>query len=194
MTRELVRLESRRIITAAHDAAIIHATKDISIRAGVVKDNSVCTTMDAYEKHFIGQLGQQAISQFTGAPCDGKLYLYGDRGIDMIFAGQAVQIKTSKRSYQNHHAYLDSLDEFKADWLIECSLHTVACVCVHGFISKYKFARVCFNGNLGYGKRKLVKESDLTDIDKFVAMLNSHGIDGEGLSLASAKANGDLFV
>jgi hypothetical protein len=164
------------IIVCTHQASLIRACKRVNHDAGRLSNRRVANK-DDFEIHLVGMMGEFAVSKFLGIPARSDLTMFGDGAVDIEFRGSRIQVKTSTHASLNCErlVFLNTLNDFgPSDWLIACSIKSITNVVIHGFISKKKFTRDCFNKNFGYGDRVCVRESDLTDINRFEEAIASY--------------------
>lgn len=164
---QIVNLNAHDIMRAAHISGVINGVKMVQLRNNQVANRRVAD-MDDFAMNYLGAMAEVAVGKVLGVAPREDVTVYGDGGIDMVIADIKLQIKNqSIPSLKQRYAYLNTLDEFKADMLILCSVQGVASIGIHGFISKAKFFKHHEALDFGYGKRVGVKADLLAPIDKF---------------------------
>lgn len=163
----LVELTPLEIVQAAHLAGVIRGVKKVQASAGALSNRRVAV-MDDFGMHYLGMLGEVAVSKVLGTPVRSDVTTFGDGMVDMTFRGESIQIKTSSHASlkQKRMVFLNGMHEFRSDWLICCSLQSASSIGIHGFISRRRFEKKMFHHNFGYGDRVCVYEDDLAPIER----------------------------
>lgn len=165
----VIDLNAQDIIMAAHYAGVIAGVKSTQLNAGQVRNNRIANHTD-FATHYIGSLGEVAVSKALFIPIKTEITVGGDANVDMTHHGQTIQIKTSTHAVLpegKRYLIFNNREEFSADWAILCSIQSPAVVKIHGFISQKKFLLNSEQENFGYGIRCVVSEKHLTNIDRF---------------------------
>lgn len=162
----VVQLDEDEFLSAVVHARIRQGVKSVNLKSGEIRNRRYCDRSD-FEIDLAGALGEVAVEGFlVGSTRDTALYKAGDTGVDIQYRGASIQVKTRLEDYAEPHAYVNSLSEFRADWIVQCHLRSLTTVRIVGFIGRDEFAELCFDRDFGYGNRKCVKESSLYPIER----------------------------
>lgn len=162
----IIELQPQDIIIAAHNAGLVNGVKVLQEKSGLITNKRFNDKKD-FELHYIGQLGEIAVSRAIGVSLITEIMFGGDSGTDLTFAGKKIQIKTN--TYQGSGPALlkfNSEEDFSADIAILCCLNGYVCVDVKGFVSKRKFMMFKEERDFGNGTRLCLDEKHLTPIDR----------------------------
>lgn len=163
-----IHLTATDLMLAAHYAGLVEGVKSVQVKHHQVSNRRICNQSD-FAIHYIGMLGEIAVSRAIGAAVNAEITIGGDGGNDMDMHGQTIQVKTSSHANTPKPRYLifNNLNDFATDWAISCSVQSPTVVCIHGFTGKEKFNRLAVEHNFGYGKRMCLDEQHLSRIEKF---------------------------
>lgn len=164
---KVINLTASELMLAAHLSGLIRGVKQVQHSRGDVNNRRVAD-YDDFGLHYLGMLGEMAVARVLGVPVREDVTRYGDGMVDTEFRGETIQVKTSSHAALNRKrlVFFNSMDEFRARWLIACSIQSPSSVAIHGFISRQKFDRMKFPHDFGYGPRVCVDEESLAPIDK----------------------------
>jgi hypothetical protein len=162
-----VQLDAHDLILAAHHAGIIEGVKSLQLGRGEVKNNKISGHSD-FAIHYVGMLGEIAVSKVLGARLRTNITVGGDGNLDMIYHGQSLQIKTSTHANTPVPRFIifNSLEEFSTDWAVSCSIQSPCLVRIHGFVSRKKFAAHLMKHDFGYGARFCLDEKHMSPIGR----------------------------
>jgi hypothetical protein len=168
-----VNLTATDLILAAHYAGLVEGVKSVQVKNRQVSNRRICNQGD-FPIHYIGMLGEIAVSRAIGAAINADITVYGDGGDDMVLHGQTIQVKTSSHANTPKPRYLifNSLNDFATDWAVSCSVQAPTVVRIHGFVGKQKFSKLAVDHNFGYGVRKCLDEQHLSPIEMFRDAVN----------------------
>ena len=163
-----IELNAHDLIMAAHHAGIIEGVKSLQLKNGEIKNNRISRQSD-FGIHYVGMLGEVAVSKTLGIPLRTDVTIGGDGSIDMTHQGQTIQIKTSTHPTTPTQRLMifNSVEDFHTDWAILCSIQNAYTVRIHGFASKRKFVSNVVTHEFGYGTRYCMDEKILTPINRF---------------------------
>jgi hypothetical protein len=162
---EIVQLEPVDMILAAHHAGIICGIKQIQNKSGL--PNKRISNNTDYNIHYIGMLGEIAVGKYLNIPVKTEILKGGDGGVDMLYNGKSIQVKT--RTFVKPPIYIlyTTLEEMVADWHILCTVESPTSVGIHGFISKAKFVQKAELMNFGYNDCYAVDAKMMASMDQF---------------------------
>ena len=163
----IIHLNAAELLLCVHAAGVRQGAKE----ANNILHHSKAADTPPFELHFLGLIGETAVAKAIGSSVRYDITLLGDGGIDMMFRGHTIQVKTRDQRRDDQMFYFNDLSEFSAEWFIPCVLLSPASIDVVGFISRRKFETKMFTHNFGYGDRVCVRADALTpieDIDKAI--------------------------
>ena len=168
-----VHLTATDLIMAAHYAGLVEGVKSVQVKNRQVSNRRICNQGD-FAIHYIGMLGEIAVSRVIGVAVNSQITIGGDSGNDMDMHGQTIQIKTSSHANTPKPRFIifNSLNDFSTDWAISCSVQSPTIVRIHGFVGKEKFNRYAVDHDFGYGNRVCLDEQHLNPIEKFRDAVN----------------------
>ena len=143
-----------------------------------VKNNQVSnkriSNQSDFAIHYIGMLGEIAVSRAIGAAINAEITIGGDGGNDMSVQGQTIQVKTSSHANTPKPRYLifNNLKDFSTDWAVSCSVQSPTVICIHGFVGREKFRLLAVEHDFGYGTRLCLDEQHLAPIEMFQDAVN----------------------
>lgn len=152
------------LIRCAHVAELHQKTKQARVDAGQLQ-NRRFSDLDDFEAHYIGLLGEAAVSRILGVRMREDVTVAGDGAVDLVVRGQTIQVKTRKIDHAAMLLPFNSLRDFSADWAVCCALASPCHVRVYGFISREAFAQVHHTRDFGYGPRCVVPASTLEPVE-----------------------------
>jgi hypothetical protein len=163
-----VLLGAHDLIMAAHYAGLIEGVKSLQLKNGEIKNNRISNQTD-FGIHYVGMMGEVAVSKSLGLPLRTDITIGGDGHIDMTHQSQTIQIKTSTHptTPTPRLVIFNSIEDFATDWAILCSIQNAYTVRIHGFASKRKFVSNVVTHEFGYGTRYCLDEKFLTPINRF---------------------------
>ncbi len=163
-----IHLTPAELMMAAHYAGLIEGVKSVQLKAGSIANRRICNQGD-FAIHYIGMLGEIAVSRAIGTRINAEITVGGDGAVDMDLYGQTIQVKTSSHAKTPEPRFLifNSTDDFATDWAVSCSVQSPTVVKVHGFVGKEKFLIRSVERDFGYGQRICLDEKYLSPIEKF---------------------------
>jgi len=84
-----------------------------------------------------------------------------DYGVDLWLGECAIDVKLTNTDY----LIFDSLNSFKSDIAVLCSMEDINTVLMSGWISKDNFELLSVEKDFGYGTRKVVNSSSLAEME-----------------------------
>jgi hypothetical protein len=123
-----------------------------------------------FELHYIGAMGEYAVSKHTGVPMNEDVHIGGDDGVDFVINGWECHVKTFTYTGPEPEFFIDSLDSFTAGVGIGTRVLSPTRVEITGCISRNRFESYCVEKTYGYGTRLMIPCHLLMDID----LLDNH--------------------
>ncbi len=163
-----IHLTPTELMMAAHYAGLIEGVKSVQLKTGSIANRRICKQGD-FAIHYIGMLGEIAVSRAIGTPVNAEITVGGDGAVDMDMQGQTIQVKTSSHAKTPNPRFLifNGANDFATDWAVSCSVQSPTVIRIHGFVGKEKFMRLAVAHDFGYGERMCLDEKHLTPIEKF---------------------------
>ena len=109
-----------------------------------------------FELHYIGAMGEYAVSKEHGAPMDERVHLGGDDGVDFVINGYECHVKTFTYTGPNPEFFIDDIDCFTAEIGIGTRVLSPTRVEISGCISRKRFEKYMVKKEYGYGSRLMV--------------------------------------
>ena len=123
-----------------------------------------------YELHYIGAMGEYAVSKYFGVPMDTSVHVGGDNGIDLIINEWECHVKTFTFGGKNIEFYIDDMDAFTSDIGIFTQVVSPTRIRIRGCISRRMFETKCTTKDYGYGDRLMVLPHDLSTVDRLTEL------------------------
>lgn len=125
------------------------------------------------ETHYIGMKGEWAVARYLAMFPDIHAYAGGDGGVDMVYRGYSLDVKTLRE-----WLVFNSLEDFKADIAVVVNpygderdicipshkTHWRRHVIIRGWATRQQFEAVCFKVDFGYGERLAMRTEQLNPI------------------------------
>jgi len=164
-----IELTASEIITAAQYADLFQQNKTKQMANGIVRNNKRCRQSN-FGVHYIGLLGEVAISRLLGIAMRTDVTIAGDGDCDMVCNGNTIQIKTTSFGNANNTGrfiIFNHLQDFSTDYAILCSTKNAHTIHISGYTSRQNFLENIVTKNFGYGIRYCLAESNLKPIAQF---------------------------
>ena len=117
-----------------------------------------------FELHYIGAMGECAVSKQYDVPMDERVHRGGDNGIDLVINGWDCHVKTIAFTGPNPHYLMDDMSCFTAPVGICCQVLSPTKVKILGCIHRKEFAKKSTSRDFGYGPRLSLSVKDLKPI------------------------------
>lgn len=128
-----------------------------------------------FELHYIGAMGEYAVSKYSGVPMNEDVHIGGDDGVDFVINGWECHVKTFTYTGREPEFFVDNIDKFTATIGIGTRILSPTRVEIIGCISKTKFEQYATIKNYGYGNRLLVPFNFLSPLDVLTAKRTNSG-------------------
>ena len=129
-----------------------------------VKSRKYDENKGEYELHYIGAMGEVAISNEFDVPLDFAVHANGDNGTDIFINEWKCQVKTFCHTAKEIDFFLNDMSQFNAQVGVGVQVLSPVRVRIMGCISRAKFEEKSDTRNYGYGDRLLVHERELSAV------------------------------
>jgi hypothetical protein len=141
--------------------------------------NRRCDSRTDFTLNLQGIMGEFCASKYLGVPLDTTVSIKGDDGIDLLYRGHSIQVKTRLVNRDDNYLYFNSCEHFKADIAVLAIVTSVTEVSLLGWIKREEFCQKSQPGDFGHGPRQYVAQAQLHAMPKLKAIEPKEAGQGE---------------
>ena len=118
----------------------------------------------------VGLIGEAAVAQYLTVPFNADILNRGDGGIDLVFRGYTIDVKTTPR--RDGRLVFNTLAEFEANLAVLVTVDEEWNCTLAGVISQLGFKREHYEKDLGFGLKVMVDQSALYNVSRLLTLPN----------------------
>lgn len=149
---------------AIGDILTLTCLRQFHKQANNIPTGRIDPTLTDWGCHFVGAMGEYVVARELGIPVNEEIYLGGDDGVDFVYYGKTLQVKTIMYGGPDPWIVFNHLSDFKAWACIPVQIKNPVTVEILGCISRHRFREIYKPCNLGHGDRVGVKVEQLNHL------------------------------